>query len=109
MSLSSITYPLLTEYYNPAVSGSAVGFGNLFLNGFIAIYTQVSRIVVPHYGTVNNGYTWKGYQMGLFLFSAVSVFVSLILALIARDDSSSICKRKKNLATIEPLTASLLD
>lgn len=90
LTISSISYPLLTDYYNPIVAGSAVGSANLFLFLFVAVYQQVSAWIVPRFGSTQipgevPKYTWEGYKNGIWLFSIVSFAISAVAALIAKD------------------------
>lgn len=72
-------------------TGSAVGIGNFFLFLSSAVFQQISTSTVPIYGhnEVNHGYTWKGYKYGLWLFSAITLGVSAILIVFAKDNSAA--------------------
>lgn len=100
LTLTSINYPLLAEYYGSNVSGSAIGFANFFLFAFVAVYQHVSAAIIPLYGSsqTESGvaqYTWKGYKMGLWLFGLVSTSVATIMSLFIKDDNSTcICKKQ---------------
>ncbi|EAY19418.1 hypothetical protein TVAG_101360 [Trichomonas vaginalis G3] len=108
LTLTNIDYPLLTEYFGPTVSGSAVGIANFFLFIFVAIYQQISAAIIPLNGSqpTPSGvpkYEWQGYRNGLWLFGLVSCGVALIFALVAKDDNSEcICKCKKQEKSLGP-------
>ncbi|EAY18959.1 Major Facilitator Superfamily protein [Trichomonas vaginalis G3] len=100
LTISSISYPLVSEYYPPMVAGSAVGSANLFLFLFVAIYQLVSSWLVPMKGSTPTPsgipkYTWEGYRNGVWLFSCVSFAVSGIAAAISRDPTGKSCCKKK--------------
>ena len=89
-SLISISYPLMSSYFHPSIAGSAVGIGNFFLFMSSAIFQQISTSTIPLKGhdEISHKYTWEGYKYGLWLFSAVTLGVSAITILFAKEISS---------------------
>jgi MFS family permease len=91
-SVIGICYPLLNEYYPPAVAGTAVGFANLFTFLISAIYQQISTEIIRSYGTQKldpppstDVYTWEGYRYGCWLFFTISWALAVVVAAIAKD------------------------
>ncbi|EAX89160.1 major facilitator superfamily protein [Trichomonas vaginalis G3] len=82
----SISYPLVCSYYHPKVAGSSVGLGNFFLFVAAAIYQQISTLGFRTKDAQNNIIRdWYGYKWGLWFFCIVSLVISLICALIAKE------------------------
>ena len=82
----SISYPLLCSYYHPKVAGSSVGLGNFFIFMAAAIYQQISTLGFRQKD--ENGKAiqdWYGYKWGLWFFCIVSLAISLIAAILAKE------------------------
>lgn len=97
--MTSLDYPLLQEYYDASIRGSAVGMANFFLNIMSAPYQQISAEIIPKFGRIPqesgpDQYTWDGYKYGLWLFSAISAAVSTTLAFVVKDPDATCCKDK---------------
>lgn len=90
--LCSVSYPLLTEYYSPTVSASAVGISNFFVFILSAVYQVISSATIPLKGSYKDGkvtrYTWDGYRYGLYVFCAVSIFLSAVVISITKETTA---------------------
>lgn len=98
--LTSVSYPLVREYYHPSVAGAAVGCSNIFTFLASAIFQQVSSKIIPLGGKIQHSedevwYTWKGYKNGLYLFGAISLAVSALSAAITKDSEFAKKEEKK--------------
>lgn len=100
LGVANLNYPLLASYYNPNISGSAVGIANFFLFMMIAVYQQITGVILPKFGktptpTGTYKYTWEGYKYGLWLFSAVSTALSIFVGFIVYEPDANPCGLKK--------------
>lgn len=97
-SVLSLDYPILTSYYTPLVSGSAVGIANFFLNFGVAVFQLISTDIIPRYGSIPTSsdvdmYTWEGYKNGLWLFSSVCASVAILMGIIMKDPDDKLCNK----------------
>ena len=101
-STCSITYSMGVEYFDPKLAGAAVGLMNTFLFFISAVYQAISSAIIAKYGTAENDlvYTSKGYFWGLWVFSASSYFLSVIVGIFMKKD-------KRHTPAPEDLTQSL--
>lgn len=113
-SLTTLDYPLLSSYYSPLISGSAVGIANFILNMMVAAYQQTSGYVIPLFGVVPSetgvkNYTWRGYKNGLWLFMGSSTFLSFLISIFIKDPESRLCvfRPKRQFNTDDTLTSNI--
>ena len=94
----SLSYPIATSYYCPVVSGSTVGIANFFLNLMAGVFQMISGAIIPLYDTKVGDkpvHTWKGYQMGVWLFNGVCAAISILMGIIMKDNDSKMCTKTK--------------
>ena len=86
-SVTSIYIALACSYFDPNIAGSAVGFLNMFTFIVSAIYQAISSEIIYKYPNPEkeNAYLWQGYQYGVWLFSAISFLVSIVVGMIMKD------------------------
>ncbi|KAH0789363.1 major facilitator superfamily transporter [Histomonas meleagridis] len=86
-ALISVAYPMVSSYYQPSLSGTAVGCANFFTFMSSALFQTVSSIIVKKYGKQpgENKFTKDGYKYGIWLLSIISFIIAIISVGIARD------------------------
>lgn len=91
-SMTSVAYPLVREYYHPAVAGTAVGCANIFTFLSSAVYQTVSSNIIEGYGyqkdetgAVTSKYTPEGYKNGLWLFCTISFALGAVVIAFTKD------------------------
>ncbi|KAH0794679.1 major facilitator superfamily transporter [Histomonas meleagridis] len=87
-ALTSVCYPLVSEYFHPSIAGTAVGCSNIFTFLSSAVFQTISSSIIEKYGTVEGTtdvYTEKGYKQGLWLVCLVSFLVSMVAIAITKD------------------------
>lgn len=87
-AMVSIAYPLVREYYHPAIAGTAVGCANTFTFLSSAAYQTISSGLIKKEGFQDNSeekYTLKGYRNGLWLVIAISWGLGAFVAALTKD------------------------
>lgn len=109
-SLTSVCYPLIREYFHPAIAGTAVGCANIFTFLSSAIFQNISGEVIamfpfkegeiPPSDTAN---TEKGYKIGLWMICAIGLGISTIAIAFAKDSKigAEVSSKSKDAPTDE--------
>ena len=87
-SMTSVAYPLVREYYHPAVAGTAVGCANIFTFLSSAVYQTISSEIIKRFGFQEGSttkYTVEGYKWGLWLVCTISFGIAAVVIAITRD------------------------
>jgi len=79
-AMTSVSYPMIKGYFSSSVAGTSIGCANTFTFLSSAFFQQISSIIIPKFGKQPNStkYTEKGYQIGLWVVSLVSLFFSIL-------------------------------
>ena len=95
-SMTSVCYPLVREYFHPALAGSAVGCVNIFTFLSTAIFQNVSSEVIASVGHIegSSAYTERGYQIGLWTICTASMGVATIAIGFAKDSVPEVRHKK---------------
>lgn len=91
-SMTSVCYPLIREYYDPHLAGTAVGCANIFTFLSSAVFQNISSEVISSFpfkeGEIKRSAeanSEKGYQIGLWTICAVAMGISTISIAFAKD------------------------
>ena len=86
-SLSSVLYAMVREYYHANTAATAIGCVNSFAFIGSAIYQPVTGVIMDKFGKVEGTMKYKldGYKYGLWMLSLVSLAVSAVVILFAKD------------------------
>ena len=78
---------MISEYYQPSVSGTAVGCANFCTFMSSAIIQTISSAVIKKYGKQpgENKFTREGYKQGLWMLSMICFLISMISIAIAKE------------------------
>ena len=96
--LTSVSYPLVREYYHPSVAATAVGTSNMFTFLSAAVFQQITSSVIAGYkveGSNPAKYTWQGYKIALYVICTVSLVISVLGALFAKDTNFNKLKEEE--------------
>jgi sugar phosphate permease len=85
----AVAYSLLSEYFEKATAGTAIGCANLFAFMSVAVFQAISSQVIKSKGKIRADdrdlYTHDGYQLGLWLIFLILSVGATIIAFIARE------------------------
>ncbi|OHS99790.1 transporter [Tritrichomonas foetus] len=86
-SMTSVCYPLIREYFHPAIAGTAVGCANIFTFLSTAVFQNISGEVIALTGKTDDPerYSERGYQIGLWMITAISMGISTLVIAFAKD------------------------
>jgi len=84
-SISSVTFPMIIETYSGAVGATAIGCVNIFAFLGGAIFQSLTGSILKNYTKPTNGYTHKGYQIGLWIPVLVFAVIGLIITVFMED------------------------
>ena len=86
-SMASVLYAMVREYYHPNVAATAVGCVNMFAFVGSAVYQPVTGAIMDKFGKVEGTtkYSLEAYKYGLWVFSLVSLTLSVIVILFVKD------------------------
>jgi sugar phosphate permease len=87
-SMTAVAYPLVREYYHPAVAATSVGCVNIFTFLSSAIFQTLTSEIIKNYGFQDHSdsaYTAKGYKIALWLVCVIAFAIATIAIGLAKD------------------------
>lgn len=88
-AVTCLIFVLVKDYYETTLVGSSIGLTNFFAFFGTAIFQTISSEIIPKSGhkVVDDKdiYTEEGYRKGLWIFCAVSSFVSALVISFTKD------------------------
>ncbi|OHT08087.1 transporter [Tritrichomonas foetus] len=86
-AMTSVCYPLIREYFHPAIAGTAVGCANIFTFLSSAIFQSVSSELISKFGKIegSEAYTEKGYKIGLWGITCGALGIAAIVIAFTKD------------------------